>query len=376
MNKNLLVAAAWVFLLSGVNFATGQLDQVQIERSGQSYSLAGEIVVEAQDGGVLFLSDDSRLWLIQPEEIKSKSDTKNEFKPLDADALAKATLKDLPDGFQVYKTKHFVICYNTSKAYAKWVGSIYERLYRGFRAYWTGKRKWKIAEPKGPLPIILFANKEQYARYVKRELNQEVGSMIAYYHLLTNRVAMYDLTGFDKPTEKQIKQFLRAPNSLRMIATVVHEGTHQLVFNTGIQVRLADTPLWVNEGMAMYFETPDVGSTSGWRKIGVVNRPRLQQFRANLSVRKYFPLKDFIADDVIFRSSKTATDAYAQAWALNYYLFKKKSKNYVKYLQHLSKKQPLRVDGKEKRVEEFKKFFGDDLSKFEREFLRYMRGVR
>ena len=365
---------AWVLLISNITILSGQPDSIQVEREGRTYSLNGEIVVEAQDGGVLFLSSDGKLWLVQPEELKAKSDQEGKFESLDADALAKKTLEDLPKGFSVYKTKHFVICYNTSKAYAKWVGSIYERLYRGFQAYWTVKRKWKIAEPKGPLPIVLFANKEEYARYVKRELNQEVGTMIAYYHLLTNRVAMYDLTGFDKPTEKQIKRFLRAPNSLRMIATVVHEGTHQLMFNTGIQTRLADTPLWVNEGMAMYFETPDVGSTSGWRKIGVVNRLRLQQFRARGS--RHYRLEDLITNDDIFRSAKTSADAYAQAWALNYFLFKKKSKDYVKYLKHLSTKKPLRRDGNEKRVAEFKKFFGDDLSKFEREFFRYMKKVK
>ena len=47
--------------------------------------------------------------------------------------------------------------------------------------------------------------------------------------------------------------------------TVIHEATHQIAFNCGLHTRYADNPLWLTEGMALYFETPDLRSRSGWR---------------------------------------------------------------------------------------------------------------
>ena len=351
-------------------------DQITILQNGTTTVLQGEILVEAQDGGVLFQNRQGKLWLVQPNELIEKVDNDDVPKPLDSDELSKEILKELPDGFRVYETKHFVICYNTSKSYAKWIGSLYERLYRGFSGYWRTKRGWKIDEPDRPLPVIVFSNKEDYSRYVKTELGQDVGSMVAYYNLVTNRVVMFDLTGHGKATDSQIKRFLASQNSLNMIATVVHEGTHQLIFNSGIQTRLADTPLWVNEGLAMYFETPDLRSTSGWRSIGKVNRPRLVQFRNNISKGKMIALADLIGDDKVFRNESLASDAYAQAWALNYFLLKKNSKKYVIYLQKLSKKSRLKVDERETRIKDFEESMGKDLLEIEKDFIKYMRTVR
>ena len=44
------------------------------------------------------------------------------------------------------------------------------------------------------------------------------------------------------------------------MATIVHEATHQIAFNCGMQQRYADIPLWLCEGMAVYFEAPDLAS--------------------------------------------------------------------------------------------------------------------
>ena len=72
---------------------------------------------------------------------------------------------------------------------------------------------------------------------------------------MTNRVAMYDLTadfGNGAGQNRDFEDILRDPRSIRMVTTIIHEGTHQLMFNTGLQTRLADTPYWLNEGCLLY----------------------------------------------------------------------------------------------------------------------------
>ena len=53
--------------------------------------------------------------------------------------------------------------------------------------------------------------------------------------------------------------------------TIVHEAVHQLAYNSTLQRRMADNPYWVSEGLATYFESPDLNSLRGWRNIGAIN---------------------------------------------------------------------------------------------------------
>ena len=156
-----------------------------------------------------------------------------------------------------------------------------------------------------------------------------------------------------------------------LVSTIVHEATHQIAFNCGLQTRLSDIPLWLCEGMAVYFEAPDLTSSRGWRGIGRVNYPRLETFRRNLPNWRRDSLVTLLADNRRFRDPSTAIAAYADAWALNYYLIKYRSQEYAAYLKMLAEKPPLVEDDPDTRLAEFKQHFGD-LKSLERDFLKQM----
>ena len=137
------------------------------------------------------------------------------------------------------------------------------------------------------------------------------------------------------------------------VATIVHEATHQIAFNCGLHTRYSDCPMWFSEGIAVYFETPDLHSPKGWSGIGAVNRPRLAQFQQYLRSRPHDSLRTLISNDKRFRDPKQALDAYAEAWALTYFLLQQHRKQYVEYLRMLSAKKPLLEDGPEKRLAQF-----------------------
>ena len=254
----------------------------------------------------------------------------------------------------------------------------FERLYAAFRNYWT-RQGFELAKPEFPLVAVVFADQQSYKDFAHGELGDAAGSIIGYFSMATNRMTMYDLTessrGVGMGTSEQINRMFARPNLALTVATVVHEATHQIAFNCGLHTRYSDCPMWFSEGIAVYFETPDLHNAKGWSGIGGVNRMRLNQFRQYLGTRGPDSLRTLVANDKRFRDPKQAADAYGEAWALTYFLIRRHSKQYVEYLRALSAKKPLLEDGPEKRIALFERCFGD-LKKLDTEFVRSMAQVR
>jgi hypothetical protein len=328
------------------------------------------------------------LWTIERGEVQSREALESSFVPLMPKELAERMLAELPAGFRVHTTPHYVVCYNTSRAYAQWTSSLLERLYKAFTNYWENEGL-ALREPEFPLPVVVFANRQQYDAASRPDLPAGTGSIIGYYSLRSNRVNMFDLTGTEavrgsagtrnggsrRGSMREINQMLSQPAAVPLVATIVHEATHQITFNCGLQTRYADIPLWLCEGMAVYFEAPDLSSTRGWRGIGRVNYPRLETFHDNLPNWQSGSLERLLADDRRFRNPQTAVEAYADAWALNYYLIKYESKAYAAYLKSLAKKPPFVNDDPPTRLQDFRHHFGDP-SRLEQQFLKQMSRVK
>ena len=214
-------------------------------------------------------------------------------------------------------------------------------------------------------------------------MGEAAESILGYFGMTSNRMTMYDLTGLESQgagpagtaRRRRSTRFWPSPTPLRTVATIVHEATHQIAFNCGLHTRLSDCPLWFSEGIAMYFETPDLRSPKGWSGLGAVNQTRLERFRQCLDARPADSLETLIRDDRRFRDPKQALDAYAEAWALTYFLLQKHPKEYVAYLAMLSKKKALVEDGPERRLDQFRQAFGE-LRPLDAEFLRYMARLR
>ncbi len=347
----------------------------------QLETVQGEVLIEAQDGSILFQEMDGALRILTKAEVAAKTIQDEPLPPMTKKQLGASLLADLPEGFKIHTTDDYVIAYQTGRAYAKWIGNLYQGpLNRGFKNFW-GKRSFKleVKEPKFPLVAVIFATREQYAAQVNRELGIEVGNMVAYYNLHTNRVMMYDLTSDRRPggvpaqNQRDIDDILLTREGIWMVTTIIHEGTHQLMFNTGLQTRLADTPLWLNEGIAMYFEPPNLNARQGWRVPGRTNYLRLEVLRKN-ETRAPNSLETLVSDDQRLQTDGDATVVgYAESWALVHFLINRKPAQFGQYLKFLSQKQPQQAPKPGQRLADFKKFFGDDLLKLDKEFIAYVK---
>lgn len=322
--------------------------------------VAGTIVVEAVDGSLLLEHDDGRYELFPPAGITARQPLADS--PPEGQDLGRQVLASLPAGFDLLVTKHYVVCFNTSRDYAKWCAALFERLHDAFGTYWS-RAGLEVKAPQRPLVVVIFADRRSYEAHAAADLGAAAGSVVGYYNLLNNQVTTFDLTGSDTLAAARGRQpgrvgleILTSPAASGMVATIVHEATHQLAFNGGMHQRLAPVPLWVSEGVATYFETPDLENVRGWRGIGAVNRPRLDHFLAT-----YRPgmIKAIVTDDAPFRQVDSALDAYAAAWALTHHLIQTKKQAFVAYQRTLAAKRPLTEDSAETRLREFTAAFGD-----------------
>ncbi|WP_047813020.1 DUF1570 domain-containing protein [Rhodopirellula islandica] len=335
-----------------ITFEDGADESTKSERT-----IDAEILVEAADGGVLARCDAGRLWTIQPDMIVKRTE-QPAGPPVDQETMARRMLKELPAGFQVYRTVNYLILHQGNEAYARDCGVLFEQLHRGFFTYWKNQHV-DLEEPRYPLVALVLANHDEFLKYAGQEIGDTAKSVIGYYHLESNRMTTF-----------------RVPNIERNIATIIHEATHQLAYNCGLQTRFADNPMWVSEGMAMFFESPDFSNPRGWRGIGRVNVVNLGRFRRYLPLRPEDSLVTLLSDDSRFRSASTAEDAYGESWALTYFLLKTQRKEFVAYLQKLSESKPLDERTPRERIEDFESSMGMALDELDRKFLTYMRRVR
>ncbi len=124
----------------------------------------------------------------------------------------------------------------------------------------------------------------------------------------------------------------------------------------------------------MFFEVPDAKSNVLWGTIGKVNPFQLVQFRKFMANRPADSLTTLISDDSRFSgASEDVRAAYAESWALTYYLMKAQKKNFAAYLAELGQLKPLGETDPRQRMELFKKHFGSNLGKLDADFIKFMR---
>ncbi len=120
----------------------------------------------------------------------------------------------------------------------------------------------------------------------------------------------------------------------------MHEALHQVAFNTGIHQRWSPPPRWVAEGLGTLFEAPGIWQSRNYpRAEDRINRMRLADYHANQKNRAPDRLAQLLSSDRPFEISPIA--AYAEAWALTYYLVETQPREYARYLALTASRSPF-----------------------------------
>ena len=354
----------------------GSVVVAAFEADKELRTLTGELVAVDAIMGQLILDADGKLTVITPNNLKRLEELSTPLVPTPAKELATKALKLMPAGSRSLVTDHFVVCYNTSDVYAHWNADLYEKLYKGFYRFWKEKGV-DLKPPRFPLVALIFESDKDYIEYASKEF-AGAQNTIGYYHQSTNRLASYDLTGIQgmMPAKAQytridlINHMISRPGAERTIATIIHEACHQISFNSGLQVRLGDSPRWLSEGLAMFFESPDLTSQNGWAGIGKLNKYNFQMLVANSSTRASDLLEKLLADDKYIAESMET--GYPEAWGITFYLLKNKPKEFVKYLDGIREMPTGTHSSPKERIELFRGCFGNNLAKIENDYIRFM----
>jgi hypothetical protein len=321
-------------------------------------AVTGRIVVEAKDGGLLLELRNGKYKTIKADAISEKSAVDTAFSQMTTDELAKDLLTEVPPGFEIHQTDHYVICSNSAEEYAEFCGNLLERVYDQYFLFMK-EQEVVVHEPISKLPVIILQSATEFQEFAEqRNPGRTFKDSPGYYSIVDNQTLLVDLTR-DRSVRSVSEIRKQLADQPLQVATVVHESVHQLAFNSGLQVRMADNPVWLSEGLAVYFEPITPRSSTLWTKPGLFNG-RLHPLFMN-SIRgnqMTVPFGTLVSSDESFLSADSAPAAYAESWGLVSYLFKQEKGGMKAYLQTIGQHKPLQPLSREERIREFEEAFG------------------
>ncbi|MFQ5732688.1 MAG: DUF1570 domain-containing protein [Planctomycetaceae bacterium] len=327
------------------------------------------------------LQRDGRLIRLPVQAVKQFRTVAPRFRAFRAREMRERLRKEFGPEFEVTGTRHYLVV--APKGRARKYTQTFETVCRRFLSHF-GAARFRLDKLKFPLVAVVFPNKRQFNEYAKRDGVNATAMIAGYYHPRSNRIAVYDTVPTLSATRPHRKpqnagpatRFARpAGTNPRLHSTIIHETTHQIAFNAGLHSRIGASPKWVVEGLATVFEAPGIRNRTGGRGAASrINSGRLRRFQNYAKTRKPRSLSHFLAGDDPFRA--TPLDAYAEAWALSFFLMETQSRNYSKYLRLLAKRDPLKPYYARDRLKDFQAAFGKDVDRLEVSFLRFIDDLR
>lgn len=312
---------------------------------------------------VHLLGRDGRLWQFAPHRADDFRKTSGRFSSYSTSRLRGILLRELGGDYEVTGTSHYLVAHPRGSR-DHWAGR-FEDLYRSFVHYFS-VRGFDLDEPACPLVGVVCASRDEFARYSALQGVPAGAGLLGFYDRQTNRIVLYDARGAsdDSDAWKQNAQVL------------IHEATHQTAFNTGIHSRYAPPPCWLAEGLATMFEAPGVyDSRYHAGRTDRLNPAWLSMFEkvmaAGLAPER---LRELIASDRPFRTQPRS--AYAEAWALTFYLVETQRGKYTEYLARTASRPPFRPCTSAERTADFESVFGDDWRMLQARLARFVEDLR
>jgi hypothetical protein len=298
---------------------------------------------------------------VEPKQVEGLRQVSSSFRPFSSSDLRGMLQQEFGGGFEVTGDGHYLVVY--PKGQRDIWATRFEQLYRSFQQYFTA-RGWRPSEPKFPLIAVVFPTQQDFLRYAAREGSKLPAGAIGYYSPLSNRILLYDMTrttGADWSVNAE---------------TIIHEAAHQTAFNTGVHNRFAQPSRWVIEGLGTLFEARGVWNSSQYKtRPDRINRYRFEAFQHYAKGRRQAgSLADIVSSDRVFNTDPDA--AYAEAWALTFFLSETDPRRYLEYLKKTAAQPNFTQRRSPERLADFTAVFGTNLKLVEAKFLRFMGEVK
>lgn len=166
------------------------------------------------------------------------------------------------------------------------INAIYE-IFSG----WLGRQRLRQVD----LNVLIFQDRANYLQYANASTRNNMSETGGYYSSSTNEAVTY-----------------KYPDNERTLSVVRHESTHVMV-----RGMLGMAPVWLNEGLADYFENISVNDQA--KRISI-NQNSLNIARGSLSSGYPTRLSDFLMlSDQDWRQNNREIH-YALSWSFVYFL--------------------------------------------------------
>ncbi|MCX7704425.1 MAG: DUF1570 domain-containing protein, partial [Planctomycetota bacterium] len=233
------------------------------------------------------------------------------------DAEAGRTLKDLnkiPHSFEVWRAGEFLLATDVEEERAVEYGALMCELLESVKKSYGGLLK---RNDRGEMLVLLFKEREDYRKFMVADGVLQGKDSYGYYSGVNHKSYIFECGAM---TRKYI----------------FHECMHQIYVERMVTVGGARTSLWFFEGMAEYSEGAVTDSSVEWGSVHKENlyiiQDALRQKRA-FGLRRMFVTEKF---EELFKSdyeSEECKIAYAQAWAVFYYLMEKHRERLMRYIK-------------------------------------------
>lgn len=352
------------------------LTDVRIQTTDGERQIAGRVVAEGAAGELLVEDSIGRMRQLVKSELLSREDRRGEWAPADSAELARQLTAEAGAEFGVHETEHYLVCSNCGTGYHQFIGKLLETVYSQYFSFWE-KLQVSVKAPERRLPVLLFQSDSEFQAFAARiHPETDFAGVPGFYSVRDNLVLVVDLTR-DRTLRDVASVRKKLADQPLQVATIVHEAVHQLAFNSGLQQRFADFPVWYSEGLALHFEPPTERAPVLWSRPGQVSARHQPEFMRlvrdqTLSV----PLSDLLVNDGAFQSTDTAVAAYAESWALVSYLIRQKPEQFASYAARLQQLAPLQSVSAAERQQMFVEAVGEQPSEVVERLIPWVRRLR
>jgi hypothetical protein len=304
------------------------------------------------------MGSDGKIRFLENANIRRQAVLQERFQPMDRNDLAMELRAEFGKQYTVKQESPYLIVSQPYQAVA-WAKR-FRSIVHSFRLYCT-THGIETRPIEFPLTAIIFGTHAEFLRYAHQESANLPPNCVGYYSQKSNRIVL-----FESPT---------GDNS-ETIATICHEATHQLAFNSGLHQRLASTPLWLVEGFATMFESPGLAGLTtkegGSRWPDSRKRDWLALAKNPSSISQL--LDSLIRNDTKFESNPM--ESYCVSWAMVAYLSQRRSREFTEYLQFNAKMPPYQEYSASDRLRDFRTLFGNDPKLITKSLIQFIDGLQ
>jgi len=211
-------------------------------------------------------------------------------------------------------------------------------------------------QAKDAARVVVFSNRDQFRAYSAGEVGLTHSGLAGYCHLKTDE---------DGNTFYELVTYVHDD----LWTVLAHEGFHQFI-GYEMSTRASGIPIWLNEGIAQFFETSY--PVAGRLKTGVISPRKLRAAQYLIQTREAPSVRTLLEmDRATFYAN--ARVSYPMSWALVYYLMTRDGSNYSSSRFH---RYLIDLKFNQNAVGSFQRRFGRDSNQWQTDFERFILNLR